>query len=190
MKGESFVEGLCKILVKRKVVNEREANALKKSFRESPKPNFDEFLIDEGLVDKDDLLLALAEYYQVPAFDAVGYFFDHQLLREFPREFLTSNAIIPIERDENILVMLANNPADPNLLPRIGQHVSYDIQFRVGLLQDIYDSIREFYDEALTVVDAADLDKDFDETRQKREKEIEQQEDIEEIARKDVESEE
>jgi hypothetical protein len=188
-KSETFVEGLCKILVKRKTIKEKEADALKKAFRESAKPNFDEFLLDEGLVDKDDLLPALGEYYQVPSFDAIGYFFDHQLVRMFPKEFLTSNAIIPVEQDENILVMLANNPADPNLLSRIGKYVSYDIQFRVGLLQDIYDSIREFYDESLAVTNE-DIDKDFDETALEREKEIEQQEDIEELAIKDIESEE
>lgn len=186
MRGITFVEGLTDILVKRKVINEREAAALKKSFAESAKPNFDAFLLEEGLVDKEDLLQALAEYYQVPSFDAVGYFFDHQLVRMFPKEFLRSNAIIPIEQDENIMVMLASNPADPNLLVRIGQYVSYDIQFQVGLLQDIFNAINEFYDHALTEPDDDEL---LDTNRHAREHEIEQEKELEELRREDFEQE-
>ncbi len=187
MKGESFVEGLTEILVKRKAINAREAGALKKAFRDSPKPNFDEFLLDEGLIDKENLLLALGDYYQIPPFDAIGYFFDHQLVRMFPKEFLRSNAIIPIEKDEeDMLIMLANNPADPDLLLRIGRFVSYDIQFRVGILQDIIDSIGEFYDQALTEIDE---DEDLDKNRHAREHEIEQEKEIEELSREDFERE-
>lgn len=186
MKGISFVEGLTEILVKRNVVSAREGTALKKTFRESSKPNFDSFLLDEGLVDKEDLLRALSDYYQVPSFDAMGYFFDHQLVRMFPKEFLRSNAIIPIELDENIMIMLANNPADPNLLVRIGQYVSYDIQFQVGILQDIFDSIGEFYDHSLTEPDDDEL---LDTDRHVREKEIEQEKEVDELRYEDFERE-
>lgn len=187
MKGESFVEGITAILVKRKIIDAHEAGALKKSFRDSPKPNFDDFLLDEGLIDKENLLLALGDYYQIPPFDPIGYFFDHQLVRAFPKEFLRSNAIIPIEKDEeDMLIMLANNPADPDLLLRIGRFVSYDIQFRVGILQDIIDSIGEFYDQALTEIDE---DEDLDKNRHAREHEIEQKKEIEELDREDFEQE-
>lgn len=186
MKGESFAEGLTKILVKRKIINAGEAQALRKSFRDSPKPNFDEFLLDEGLVDKDDLLPALAEYYQLPAFDAVGYFFDHQLVRMFPKIFLRSNGIIPIERDENMLIILASNPIDQNLLPRIGRYVSYDIRFRVGLQQDIFNAIQEFYDQSVT---GLDYDEGLDENRKARADRIRKEKEDQELAFEDYEQE-
>lgn len=179
MEGQTFVEGLTKILVKRNIVPAKEAEALKKSFRDSPKPNFDEFLLDEGLVDKDDLLPALAEYYQVPAFDAVGYFFDHQLVRMFPKTFLRSNGIVPIERDQNMLIVLASDPSNPELLPLIGNYVSYDIQFRVGIRQDIYNAIQEFYDQSLT---GLDYDEGLDENRVAREENRQQEKDVEELS--------
>jgi len=184
MKHEAFVEGLTKILQKRNVVDAQEAQTLKNLFKGANKPNFDDFLLDEGLVDKDDLLNALAEYHQVPPFDVVGYFFDHATVRMFPKEFLLSNGIIPIERDENILVMVASNPSDPELLPRIGNYVSYDIQFRVGIRQDIYDAIEEFFERSLTEVD---LNADIDEERETRIIEREQEEEEEELAFEDFE---
>lgn len=154
--AHEFVEGLTKILVKRKLVNEKEAHALQQSFHDSPKDNFDEFLIDEGLIDRDDLFPALADYFQIPYFDARGYFFDHQLVRLFPKAFLRSNEIIPIEVDEDTVIVLASNPDLENLAPRINQYVSYDVQFRVGLRQDILDAIQEFYDQSPAAPDFAE----------------------------------
>lgn len=182
MKREKFIEGLISILQKRDIVDAQEAKNLKSLFKGANKPNFDDFLLDEGLVDKDDLLNALAEYYQVPPLDVVGYFFDHATVRMFPKEFLLSNGVIPLERDENILVMVASDPADPELLPRIGNYVSYDIQFYVGIRQDIYDAIEEFFDQSLTAVD---YDEDLDENREARIIKREQEEEVEELSNED-----
>ena len=188
MKHESFVDGITKILVEHKAIKPEEGRNLRKAFEKSPKPNFDEFLIDEGLVDKDDLLLAIGEYYQIPWFDAVGYFFNHALLRQFSKDFLLSNAIIPIERDQNMLIVLASNPNNSNLLPLIGEHVSYDIRFRSGLRQDIINAIQEYYDDSPSEVDfEPTYDEDLQENMKMRQKERQQGKDIEEIAYEDQE---
>lgn len=189
MKHESFVKGLTDILSARNVIQKSEAAALAQAFKGSQKPYFDEFLLDEGIVEKDDLLSALAEYYQVPAFDAVGYFFDHAKLRMFPKNFLWMRGLIPIERDENMLIMLASNPADPNLLSDIGNHVSYDIRFRVGIRQDITNAIEEFYEQALTEVNP-EFDADYDETRNLREEGIQEKKKVQELAYEDFEKDE
>jgi hypothetical protein len=151
-KRETFAQALTDILVKHKVITDQEGKALKKGFKESAKETFDEFLLGEGLVDDINILRALGEYYQVPAFDVVGYFFDFNQLHKFPKDFLLRNAIIPLEVDENIMVIVASEPNDPDLLAKIGEHVSYDIQFRVGLRRDITDAVKEFYDKAPTEV--------------------------------------
>ena len=184
MKHESFVEGLTEILQKRNVVDAQEAKSLQNIFKGANKPNFDDFLLDEGLVEKDDLLNALAEYFQVPPFDVVGYFFNRATVRMFPKEFLSSNGIIPIGRDENMLIVVASNPADPELLPRIGNYVSYDIRFRVGIRQDIYNAIEEFFEQSLTEVD---YDEDLDDDRDARVIQIKQEEEEEDLAFEDFE---
>lgn len=147
---QQFEAGLTKILVSNKVLTEEEAKAMHVAFVDSEKEQLDEFLLDEGLVEEEDLLSALAQYYEVPAFDVVGYFFDTFQLRKFPKDFLLRNAIIPLEVDENIMIMIASEPNNPELLDKIGEHVSYDIRFRVGLRRDICDAVKEFYDKADT----------------------------------------
>lgn len=150
--NETFVEAFTKILSKNNIIKPSEEQALKKSFAQSSQESFDDFLISEGLVSRKNILDALSRYYNIPSFDVQGYFFNHRILHEFPKEFLMRNRVIPIGRDENMLFVVANNPADEELLPQFGSYVSYDIQFRVGIAQDILDAIEEYYDASPTEV--------------------------------------
>ncbi len=153
-----FKSELTKILIAQKAISEDEAKAIAIAFDKYPRDEFDEFLIDEGLIDKFDLLRALGQYYQVPSCDVLGIFVDTQLLRKFPKGFLLRNAILPIDVDGNIIIVVASNPGDSELLVKIGQHVSYDIQFQVGLRGDITDAVKEFYDESDTEIAGTELD--------------------------------
>ncbi len=150
--NEKFTQAIVNILVNHKIISSAEGKALVKGFRDSAKPSFTEFIRDQRLVDDVNLLKAYSIHYKVPAFDVVSHFFDYHLLHMFPKGFLLRNAIIPLQRDENILVMIASKPDDSELLIKIGEHVSYGIRFRVGLHHDISDAIKEFYDKAPTQV--------------------------------------
>lgn len=149
--GKTYVDGLVNVLVELGIVPIQEALAIKQSFSASDQHVFDHFMIDEGLVSREDLLRAVAKYYTLPSFDVVGYFFDHQLLHNFPKDFLLRNAIIPVQMDgDDMLIMVASEPDLPNLVEHIGVFSSSDIIFYVGLQHDICDAIKEFYDESLT----------------------------------------
>jgi len=187
MKHEPFVKGLTHILQRRHIISKDDAGSLAEAFKGSAKEYFDDFLLEEGLVEKDDLLPALAEYYQVPAFDTVGFFFDHSLLRMFPKNFLFNRAVIPMVRDENMLVMVASIPDDEELLVQIGNYVSYDIRFNVGIRQDIMDAVEEYYAQSLS---GPVFEEDMSQTRQAREGEIEEEKEVNEIAKDIVDEEE
>ena len=149
---DTFVDRLTTILVQKKMIASKEGVNIKKAFQEAEQAQFDVFLLEEGLVEADDLLEALSEFYHVPAFDVIDYFFDTFELRKFPKDFLLRHAVIPLEVDENMLVMVASEPEKPGLESEIREYVSYDIVFNVGLRRDICNAIKEFYDEAPTEV--------------------------------------
>lgn len=165
---ETFAQELCEILVKHGVFNSAEGRAMQRSFKNTEQENFDDFLLSEGLVDDKAILRALGEYYQIPPIDVVGYFFDTLLLRNFPKDFLIRNRIVPLEKDENILIMVASQPNDPELLSKIGQYTSADIQFKVGLGRDIEDSVKEYYDTSLTDLPDDEQQLEDDMVEQKR----------------------
>lgn len=151
MKKEGFVEALCKVFEKNGVVTHQESIDLQKNFKNQSDFAFEDFLLEEGLIEKEDILKALSDYYAVLSMDPIGYFFDHYLVVKFPKDFLLRTMVIPIEViDDAILMVLANNPDDEDILPALGTYVSYDIEFRVGLASEIVECIEEFYDKSVT----------------------------------------
>jgi hypothetical protein len=155
--NENFEVGFLKVLVDLKFVTAEDAVKLLVAYNESDIDQFDEFLLSEGIVEQEHLLEALSQYFQVPSFDALGYFFETHLLRMFPKDMLLKNEIIPLQVDENMMIMVAANPANPDLLFEIGENVSYDIRFHVGIARDICDAVKEYYDKS-DVEDPVDED--------------------------------
>lgn len=153
----TFVSGFLQTLVRMNFMQKDEAHAADKAFHDAAKENFVDFLIEEGLVDRDDILLALSQFYQVPSFDVVGHFFELHLLHQFPKDVMLRTGFVPVEVDENMLVIVASEPDNPELLNIIGEYVSYDVVVMVGVRLDITDAIKEFYEKSLTEVDE-DLD--------------------------------
>ena len=153
MESTTFAQKLCTILVNMGVIKKSEGEAMQTAFQDASKAAFDDFLLGEGLVAKGDLFKALSKYYQVPFMDVVGVFFDSALLHKFPKGMLWRLGVIPYKVDGNILMLVATRPNDANLLSCLGNYVSYDLQFMVGLRRDIEDTVKEFYDKAVTQVD-------------------------------------
>jgi len=163
--SQEVIQGLCEFFEQNHILKSRDAKALADDFKNSGVNNFEDFLLEEGIVGKDDLLDALSAYYQVPAFDVDGEFFEHNLVRMFPKDILLRHHFIPLSHDGDVLIAVAADPADELLPEIIGRFVSYDVTFAVGLAHDIEDAVKEFYDEAVTAPtwDADALEESFDE---------------------------
>lgn len=148
---QDFPTQLTAILVTNGAVSDQEAVSLKAEFKDRSQEAFDYFLLEEDLVSRSDLLTALGQLYDVEPFDVGGHLFDHDLVALFPKEEMISLCFIPLLVDENMMVVVANQPDDPELLEAIGAYVSYDVIFRVGLWQDIQDAVEEFSEESITI---------------------------------------
>src|ERR1700751_1116209 len=112
----NFEVGFLRILVELKLITAEDAVKLLAAYHESDVDQFDEFLLSEGILDNENLLQALSEYFQVPSFDVAGYFFERHLLHMFPKDMLVRNEIIPMQVDENMMIMIAAKPDNPDLL--------------------------------------------------------------------------
>ena len=161
---KSFVDALTNILIKNKVVNPKEASAYHEQSGQTDYESFEDFLLSEGLVEKEHLLNALSRYYQFPAVDVQGIFFDSELLRNFPKQFLLQNKCIPWEIDGEMLVMIAAVPNEPTLEAAINRFTDEKVEFNVGYARDIIDAVQEYYDKAVSEVpEDADLDDEREE---------------------------
>lgn len=151
-----FAQALTRILLKQKAIDQAKATAFEKLFKDRSKGRFEYFLLDEGLIEKEDYLKALSEYYSIPSFDCAGFFFETHLLHKFPKDVMLRNAFIPVEVDQNMMLIVANNPANSDLRVLINEYVIHDIEFNVGVERDITDAISEYYEESLTEDDVLD----------------------------------
>ena len=151
-----FIDKLCAILAKNNALKLNDADSLKKLFAEDSAARFEDFLSEEGLVEKEDLLQALAEYYDTLAVDVSGIFFDHHLLHMFPKDLMMRDGFIPFEHDGDILTIVTAYPSDeiPALLK---QFVSYEVTQYVGLYRDICDAVEEYWDESPAQLEIDDI---------------------------------
>ncbi len=147
---KGFEASFLEVMVTLKLITAEDAIKLLTAYDESDVEQFDEFLLSEGILEQEQLLEALSEYYHVPSFDVVGYFFERHLLHMFSKSMLLRNKIIPLQVDENMMIVIAANPDNSDLLFEIGENVSYDIRLYVGVARDISDAVEEYYDKADT----------------------------------------
>lgn len=158
-----FVTRLADAFVKLQVFSSEEADNLIKEFQGRAKGRIDEFLLDEGIVDRETLLKALQAVYTLPPFDVRGHFFNHQLLLFFPKDFLLSKSIIPLDVDDEIMTIVMSNPEDEETLETLGRYVEYSVNVFVGIQRDIDDAVDEYYDEDVVTADINEQEKDIDE---------------------------
>lgn len=145
-----IVEALTTILIKQGAIKDSERAPIETAFRDRGQSQFEDFLLEEGIVSKEQLLEALASLYEVPALDVEGEFFDHHLVTMFPKDVMLRNLFIPYQRDGDVLICIAANPNNPALPEIIGRFVSYDVACMVGVPRHIADEVKEFYERSLT----------------------------------------
>lgn len=158
----SFVSRFAQALVKNNIMKDVEAESFVKEFKGRAKGNVVSFLLEEGLVEREDILKSLALIYSVPAFDVNGHFFNHELLLLFPKDFLIKHSLIPLDIDEDILTIVISNPEDEKAIEEIGNYVNYNITVNVGIQDHILEAIKEYYDEDVITVDVEELERDSD----------------------------
>lgn len=153
MTKDHFVNRIAQALVKLKVMSAAEAESFEKEFSGRSKGRVDEFLLDEGIVDRENLLKALQSVFNIPSNDVRGYFFNHSILLLFPRDLLMNKAFIPLDIDNDILTIVVSNPEDDETMAMIGDYVPYSVNVLVGIRRDIIDAIEEYYDEDVATAD-------------------------------------
>ena len=151
-KRETFAKALSDILLRQKAVSAELARSMQDAFGRSSADEFDNFILQEGFVNREQLLAALSSYYNVPSVDVTGIFFDRLLLQNFPEDFLVRNAIIPLSEDENLLAVVASEPEREGLESEIRSFSNIDVMYHVGIARNIVDAVREYYDKAVTEV--------------------------------------
>lgn len=145
-----FIDKLSEILAEMNLIKPEDVVFLHRDFRLKEEISFEDYLLQESIVEKPQLLEALSIYYNVPAIDVTGEFFEHHNIRLIPKDIMLKYNFIPYKREGDNLTIVTGNPDYPNLANIISDYISHNIIFNVGIPQDINDAIREYYDKPIT----------------------------------------
>ena len=145
-----FIDKLSEILVEMGLIKPEDMISIHRDFKLKEETSFEDYLLAESIVERPQLLEALSIYYNVPAVDVIGEFFEHHNIRLVPKNAMLKYNFIPYKREGDNLTIVTGNPNYPNLANIISNYISHNIIFNVGIPQDINDTIREYYDKPIT----------------------------------------
>ena len=115
-------------------------------------------LIEEARVPKEEVLGALAQFYDVKPWEPSGSPIPEDLKARVSADFLKKNACAPLERREGTVRVAVEDPFDLTRLDSIkAMNLAPRYEFVVGLRDDILAHVRASYGESGPVVEEADL---------------------------------
>lgn len=94
-------------------------------------------LVKLGLVSELDMTQALSQQLDIPLLLAADYPEEPIELPEVSEDFLFSNHVVPVSRDDNEFVFAATVPQDPFLIKALGMATSRSVRVVFGLETDI-----------------------------------------------------
>jgi len=148
--ARTAVQEFATILAQQKTLTEAQSLSLVDDFSDRSIDAIVDFLLEEGLADKEQVLQALSAFYKTPFLDVSGYLFEHNLVHDFPVDFLKSHCAIPMSDENDIIVVITNNPNQEGLKEKVEQYTDSIVECWVGIQQDIFDAIEEFSVKAVT----------------------------------------
>jgi len=167
-------------------MSQEDGEYVKQEFHNHTLGNYEDFLLESGVVTRDQLLEALEQYYDVKAIDVLGDVFDPSLVQKFPYDTLIEHNCIPYGQDGYQLMVIAGNPHNEELEAILGEYVSYDLVFFVGIPRHIRLMVQDYYqDSDVGKVEYVDTSEDPDENAL-RDRDIDPEE--EDVLRHDIRS--
>ena len=141
---ESFKDRLIDILVKGKVIKEKDlAKALEIQKRRGS--SLGKILIDSGFITEKDLMVVMSRQLNIPPIDLTKYKIDKMMMQLIPEKFVKQYCIIPISRIGSTLMVAMADPLNIFLMDDLKTLTNYNIEPVIDTENDIKEAISKFY---------------------------------------------
>lgn len=118
-------------------------------------------LIELGLIEEESLISILADWLKIPLIEADGVDRTLTANTRLSRDYLLRAELVPVGRQDGVLVVATANPRDREALRSIAFHLNEDILTAVATTATIRDEIQRLYEGSKPVAgtaEAADSD--------------------------------
>lgn len=102
-------------------------------------------LIDLGTVSEEDLRLAYSRWLEIPVWEKKKTD-TYPMLENVPKVFLTTNRVLPLSLDENVLDIALADPQDTLLIEAIALSTGREVRVFAGTERDISSSLEKLYE--------------------------------------------
>ncbi|MDP3790284.1 MAG: type II secretion system protein GspE, partial [Candidatus Omnitrophota bacterium] len=143
----SLKERLNKILLEKRLIT---AEKLKEALdiQREKGGKLSDILINNGFIDRKDLMVVLSEELGIPPINLSRYKIDPSLIQLVPRKLAYRYKIIPISRMGNLLTVAMADPLNVFATDEIKSLTGFQIGILVTTDKDIDDAIDEYYGES------------------------------------------
>ncbi len=133
------------ILVAAGLVTRQQVEEAIATQKDGKKKRIGELLIDRGLITEDQLLNALAEKFRLRHVDLERIVPSQAALASLTGEMVTRMQVLPIEKKNDLLVVVTSSPTDPNLIDSLRFSANCRIELGVATRAQIAKAIEEYY---------------------------------------------
>lgn len=137
------------ILVDHKLITREQINeALDVQKRSGNRKLLGEVIIELGFCSEAEVVEALADAYDVPFARIAPNLVDPKAIKVLPREFIESNAVLPLFLVDKVLTAAITEPSNVFLVEEIGQLAGCSVQIVAAVKSDIEETLEMYQPEA------------------------------------------
>ncbi len=150
------------ILVKNKIITEKQLQQALKIQKQNPEKRIGEILIDLKYLSDEELLNALSMQFGIPVVNLSKYEIKEDIIKILPEEMIKKYKVIPINRFGNTLILAVDDPSDIAAIDDIKFYTGYNIDVVIASIKDIRATIDRIFDNA-SALDSINSNFDLDE---------------------------
>jgi type IV pilus assembly protein PilB len=167
------------LLLKEKIADEDQLeDVLDESVRNNQ--SFQTCLYNYEVITEDELLKLIANELGTEFVDVKPGEIPEEVVESIPPDIARTYGIIPVEKDDESVTVIAENPFDPRLVDELHFVLEKDCHVLVGRPREVQDAIDTFYPEKTGSV--SEVIKEMEELHKGKEEQMENVEDLEKAA--------
>ncbi len=114
-----------------------------------------ELLLKMGLVKEEDIVIALAQQFNIPYLPVQNCEINKKILNLVPIELVKKYLFIPIDKIKDVLTIIMADPTNEYAKQDIQKVTGMRLQVLVGTVTEITTALRRYYKIKETIVDSA-----------------------------------
>ena len=141
------MDQILQILIQNGYIDEAGAKDLADLSKTESKP-IRQLVIDQGILDEDSLLAAMAAYQDAEAIDLAGMTIESEVTEAIPASTARMYNVFPIAADATSVTLATFNLVDPRISDEMLFTLSKEVRFVFAREKDVMDRIAQYYGDA------------------------------------------